>query len=263
VLYEAADISEAMALCAADLDDLDPGWAEILDFEAVPSLPRLGGVPHGRRTDRINQRDLEVLEFLARYGTVPRAVLARRSRSGRTVAYERERRLRAAGLIEVLPSPGEGGRLLIATSAGRRACGRPELAAARPSPATLGHETTLARFGAARELAGERILSEREIVAAERAEGRRIYSADLGHGRAHRADLIRLGPEGPEAIEIELTTKAAARLDAILRAWRFAVAEGRLAKVAYHCAPRTRGFVEAAVGRTATGAAIEVHDLKL
>lgn len=45
VLYEAADISEAMAMCAADLDDLDPGWEEILDFEAVPSFPRLGARP--------------------------------------------------------------------------------------------------------------------------------------------------------------------------------------------------------------------------
>ncbi len=151
---------------------------------------------------------------------------------------------------------------LVASAAGRRACGRPELAAARPSPATLHHETVLARLGAERELSGERILSEREIVAAERAEGRHIYSAELGRGRVHRADLIRLGPEGPEAIEVELSTKAAARLDAILRAWRFAVAEGRLARVVYHCAPRTRRFVEAAIARTATSAVIEVEDLE-
>jgi hypothetical protein len=219
-------------------------------------------VPHGRRTDRINHRDLEVLGFLARYGTVPRLVLAHWSASGRTVAYERERRLRTAGLIEVLPGPGAGERLLVATAAGRRACGRPELAAARPSPATLHHETTLARLGGEWEMAGERILSEREIVAAERAEGERIYSADLGRGRVHRADLIRLGPGGPEAIEVELTTKAAARLDAILRAWRFAVAEGRLSGVVYHCAPRVRPFVEKALVRTATGAMIDAVDLE-
>jgi hypothetical protein len=219
-------------------------------------------VPHGRRTERINRRDLEALEFLARYGTVPRLVLARWSASGRTVAYERERRLRVAGLIERVPGPEVGEGLLVATAAGRRACGRPELAAARPSPATLHHETALSRLGAEWEMAGERILSEREIVAAERAEGKRVYSAELGRGRVHRADLIRLGPGGPEAIEVELTTKAAARLDAILRAWRFAVAEGRLARVAYHCAPRTRRFVEAAIARTATSAAIAVEDLE-
>jgi hypothetical protein len=223
---------------------------------------RLGQVPHGRRTDRINRRDLAVVEFLARYGTVPREALARWSGSGRTVTYERERRLRAAGLIEVLPGPMEGERLLIATSSGRRACGRAELAAARPAPATLRHETMLARLGARLEAAGERVLSEREIVAAERAGGSRRYSAALGNGRFHRADLVRLGAEGPEALELELTAKGAARLDALLRAWRFAVAEGRLARVAYHCPPATRGLLERALARTATAAMIELIDFR-
>lgn len=222
---------------------------------------RPAAVPHGRRTDRINHRDLEVLELITRYGTVPREVVARWAGSGRSVAHERERRLRAADLVEVLRGPGEGERLLVATRAGRRACGRAELAAARPSPATLRHEIALSRLGTALELAGERVLAEREIVAAERAEGAQLYSADLGHGRFHRADLLRLGPDGAEAIELELTAKGAARLDALLRAWRFAVAEGRLAGVVYHCPPRTLRLLERAIARTATGAAIEVRDL--
>lgn len=219
-------------------------------------------VPHGRRSDRINERDLQVVEFLARFGTVPREVLSYRTGCGRSVAYERERRLRAAGLIEVVRGPGEGERLLLATSRGRRACGRPELAAARPSPATLRHETLLAALGARLELAGERVLSEREIVAAERVEGSRIYSADLGRGRVHRADLIRLAPEGPEAIELELSVKGAARLDALLRAWRFALAEGRLAAVTYRCPPHTRGPLERALRRTATAGLIGMADLE-
>jgi hypothetical protein len=37
-----------MAICAANLDDIDPGWAEILDFEAVSSLPRLRRLPGNR-----------------------------------------------------------------------------------------------------------------------------------------------------------------------------------------------------------------------
>jgi hypothetical protein len=220
-------------------------------------------VPHGRRTDRISRRDLEMVEFLARYGTVPREVVSRRWGGGRTVTYERERRLRAGGLIEVLRGPADGERLLMATRAGRRACARPELAAARPSPATLRHETILAAFGARLEMAGQAILSEREIVAAERAEGRRLYSADLGHGRFHRADLVGLGPEGPEAIELELSAKGAARLDSLLRAWRFAVAEGRLSRVTYHCPPATLGLLERAVARTATGSMIGVVDLEI
>jgi hypothetical protein len=220
-------------------------------------------MPHGRRSDRVNHRDLEIVELLARYGTVPREALARWSASGRTVAFERERRLRVAGLIEVVPGPGEGERLLLATSAGRRACGRPELPAARPSPATLRHETMVARLGVRLEAGGERILSEREIVAAERAEGSRLYSAALAGGRFHRADLLRIAAEGPEAIELELTAKGAARLDALLRAWRFAVAEGRLARVAYHCPPATRRLLERARARTATAAVVDLVDLEL
>jgi hypothetical protein len=208
----------------------------------------------------INRRDLEALEFLARFGTVPREVLALRTGSGRSVSYERERRLRAAGLIDVLR--GAEGRLLVATAAGRRACGRRELAAARPSPASLRHETLLAALGARLELAGEKILSEREIVARERAEGARLWSAAVGRARFHRADLLAVRAEGAVAIEVELTVKAAARLDAILRAWRFAVAEGRLAGVTYHCAPRVRPFVEKAIARTHTATAIEVVDLR-
>lgn len=46
VVYRAASVSEAMARCAADLDDLDPGWMEILDFEAVRSFTRLGPEHH-------------------------------------------------------------------------------------------------------------------------------------------------------------------------------------------------------------------------
>jgi hypothetical protein len=218
-------------------------------------------VPNGRRTDRINRRDLEVLELIARYGTVPRPVVSRWAGTGRTVTYERERRLCDAGLLEVLRGPGEGERLLVATRAGRRACGRPDLAPARRSPATLRHEALLAALGARLEVGGERVLSEREIVAAERAAGSHLYSADLGRGRFHRADLIRLGAEGPEAIELELSAKGAARLDAILRAWRFAVAEGRLARVAYHCTSRTRRLLGRAVARTSTAGAIEVVGL--
>jgi hypothetical protein len=220
-------------------------------------------MPHGRRSERINERDLEALRFVARFGTVPRSVLATRLGSGRTVSFERERRLRLAGLLAVRRGPDDHDRLLNATRLGIRACARLDLRVARPSPATVGHEVVVARLGARLELDGELVLSEREILARERAEGRRIYSASLGHGRFHRADLIRLGDDGAEAIEVELSVKGAARLDALLRAWRFAVAERRVTGVVYHCIPRTRRFVEQSIARTATGEMIEVVDLRV
>jgi hypothetical protein len=84
----------------------------------------------------------------------------------------------------------------------------------------------------------------------------------MRHGRFHRADLLSLGGGEAVAIEVELTVKAAPRLTAILRAWRFAVAEGRLAHVIYHCGERVRPFVEKAIARTATAQVISVIDLE-
>lgn len=221
-------------------------------------------MPHGPRTDRISQRDLEVLEFIARFGLVPRPAVATWAATGRTATYGRERRLLAAGLI-LRSGFGSDQPLLAATATGLRACGRSDLRVVQPAPATIRHEALAARLGADLERRGEALLSEREILAQERAEGSRLLSAELPGGRFHRADLIRLAKDGApgEAIELERTTKGAARLDALLRAWRFAVAERRVSRVVYHCAPRTRRFVERAIERTRTEDAIDVVDLDL
>jgi hypothetical protein len=222
-------------------------------------------MPGGRRTDRVNQRDIEVLEFIARYGTVPRRAVATWAGSGRTVSFERERRLRLADLIVVRRGFDDDERLLAATPRGPRACNRIELRAARPSPATIHHEAVLAQLGAALERGGAKLLSEREILALERAEGRHLLSAELANGRFHRADLVSLNDDGcPHgAIEVELSVKGAARLDALLRAWRLAVAERRLSRVVYHCSARTRPFVERAIERTRTEQVIETVELEL
>jgi hypothetical protein len=45
VTYRAADTSEAFALCAEDLEAIDPRWVEVLDFVAIP--PRGSGVRAG------------------------------------------------------------------------------------------------------------------------------------------------------------------------------------------------------------------------
>jgi hypothetical protein len=120
----------------------------------------------------------------------------------------------------------------------------------------------VAEVAAAMESAGARMLSEREISAREREEGARHLSAELGPRRFHRADLLRIRDDGaPEAIEVELSAKGAARLEEILRAWRRAVGERRLSRVTYLCAGRTRSMLERAVERTATQPAISVREL--
>jgi hypothetical protein len=220
-------------------------------------------MPGGRRTERISRRDLEVLEFVARFGVVSREAVARWAATAHTCTLTRERRLREAGLIEVRCGVWGEGKLLACTRAGLALCGRGDLRPARFSLATDRHDSTVAEVAAAIERRGQRTLSEREIVAREREQGARLLSAELGARRFHRADLLRVGDgeAPPEAIEVELTAKGAARLDELLRAWRRAVAERRLSRVVYRCSPHTRAVLERAVQRTATQTAIAVEEL--
>jgi hypothetical protein len=220
-------------------------------------------MPGGKRSDHISQRDLDVLDFIARFGVVPRRAVATWAGTARTVTISRESRLRRSELIRVERGFGDTGPLSLATKSGLRASGRRELNTARLSAAALSHDTVVANLAAFLERGGERLLSEREILARERAAGEHLLSARLPNGRFHRADLVRVNEDGGpiEAIEVELSTKGAARLDELLRAWRHAGLEKRLERVFYRCAPRTLPYVERAVERTRTESVIVVEEL--
>lgn len=218
-------------------------------------------MPGGRRTDRISKRDLEVLEFVARYGVVPREVVGLWAGTARAVTAARERRWREAGLVEVWPGLGSG-RLVGCKRAGLRAVGRDELAEPRLSYAAVQHSAVVARVGAELEQAGHQVLSEREILARERAEGKRIYSAERRRGRGfHRPDLVLAG-ERPEAVEVELTDKAARRLDDIVRSWRGAVGMKKFGCVRYLCSERAFPYVKRSVERTHAEGPIDVQLLR-
>jgi hypothetical protein len=217
-------------------------------------------MPGGKRSDHISPRDVDILDFIARFGVVPRSAVARWAGTGRTATIGRETRLRKAELIRVVRAYGATGPLALCTPAGLRASGRRELRAARISASAISHDTVVAELAAELERGGAHVLSEREILARERAAGDRHLSARLSHGSHHRADLIRLGSNGEpdEAIEVELSMKAAARLDELLRAWRHAVLEKRVSRVTYHCSARTMPWVSRAVQRTRTEGVVSV-----
>src|SRR6266545_5033027 len=162
-------------------------------------------MPRRRREGRretISARDVEVLEFIARFGLVPRSAVAVRAKTRRSVTLDRERRLREAGLIEAHPAVLTPGALLTATRRGLRLTGREELRPQRYSLWSLRHSIVVAHVAARLELAGERLLSERELTAVERLEGKRIYSSRRWRQEGyHRPDLIRIGDQ-PEAIEV-------------------------------------------------------------
>lgn len=202
----------------------------------------------GEKARRISRRDMEGLEFVARFGVVPRSAVARWAGTAKTVTGEREKRLRDAGLLEVTrpwlsPEP-----VLVATAEGLALCGRGELAVAKVSPMTLRHFGLTAHLAAELEGAGEQLLSERELLAHERAMGRRDFSIRLADRSYHRPDMIAIG-EPPTAIEVELTAKGRNRLDEIVVGWKLAVERGRFAAVRYLCSPQALPYIERAVGR--------------
>lgn len=221
-------------------------------------------MPGGKRSDAISKRDLEVLEFIARFGVVSRDAVATWAGTGRTVTITRERRLREAGLIEVRSGVWGESKLMACTRVGLAAAGRSDLRVAKFSLALSRHEVRVAELAARWEADGEQTLSEREIVACERAEGERCLSAELGSGKVHRADLIRtFGVGPPQAVEVELVAKGAARLDELLRGWRRAALEERLSGVMYWCGPGVSRVVCKAVERTRTESVVKVEELDL
>ena len=213
---------------------------------------------------RVTARDVEVLEFVARFGVVPRDAVALWAQTARTMTWRRERRLREAGLLEVVrPHSGEA-PFLLATRDGLALCTRDELPVSEISLATLGHFAAIARLAARLERAGETLLSERELLAHERALGEHAFSVRLANGTLHRPDLISIPPWSTaeqwgravptKPIEVELVQKGARRLDRILYGWRREVRAGRFVAPRYYCSAAALPYVQRSAERVGFGA---------
>jgi hypothetical protein len=207
---------------------------------------------------RVSGRDVEVLGFLARFGVVPRSAMASWAGTARSMTLRREKRLREAGLLEVSRPWLSSEPVLTATGEGLAVCGRHELAVAKVSPSTLHHFSVVAHLAADLESAGQRLLSERELLAHERAMGERDFSIRLPGGSHHRPDLIAVG-EPPTVIEVELSPKGGGRLDQIVAAWAEAVERGRFAGVRYLCSAEARPYVERSIERTEAEAQVDAE----
>jgi len=202
-------------------------------------------------------RDGELVRFVGRHGAVSVEHVMAALGVGRTAAYRRVAACVECGLLQRLPLLREEPSLLRATRAGLRYAGL-GLPVAVISPGAVDHRLRCATAALvlSAELGVDRIVTERELRFAERTEGRPIASAEVGTlpggaPRLHRPDLVVLEGERATAIEVELSAKAPARLDAIIRAWRRTVAARRIDGVRYLCAPGpARRAVERSVERT-------------
>src|SRR5680860_946018 len=159
-----------------------------------------------------------------------------------SAAYRRVAACVDRGLLERLALLRDEPSLIRASREGLRYAGLGGLPVGVISPGAVEHWLRCASTALTleAEFAG-RVISERELVFAERLEGRPLASAKLGElpgggPRLHRPDLVALCGSRAIAIEVELSPKAPRRLEAIMRAWRRA--DG-VAEVRYYCAPGT------------------------
>jgi hypothetical protein len=199
-------------------------------------------MPGGKRTERISERDLEVLSFVARFGRVPRGAVAVWADTRRSVTLAREKRLREADLVELHPPIDPSGPFLICTRRGLRRCGCRDLSVAEYTLNRITQSSAVAHVAAALERSGERLYSQREMAAVERAAGEPIYSTEFTRRRPRRPDLIRLGPS-TDAIVVQIAEFIPKRFDDLLREWRHMLILRRFARVIYLCSPRALRYV--------------------
>lgn len=207
----------------------------------------------------LTARDRELVEWIGRFGAVEAEQVMGWFGMGRTAAY---RRLRACVDAELLAHMrvlhGEPG-LYVATRAGLQWAGQGDFEPCRVSVALVRHIQASARAAVVLALRepGTGVLHEREIRAAERAQGRVLANVVVGslgeeRSRWHRPDLLlvpRQGEELPTAVELELSVKSRRRLEAICRGY----ARSRLfAEVRYYAEPEPARAVMRAIAATRT-----------
>jgi hypothetical protein len=214
--------------------------------------------------DRLT-RDRQLVGFVARHGVVTMEHVMAALGVGRASAYRRVARCIDRGLLERIELLRREPSLLRATRRGLRFAGV-GMSLAIVSPATVDHSLRCASTALllAREPGVDQLLSERELILAERIEGRPIASAKVGElpdgrPRLHRPDLAIFSGDRVIAVEVELTPKSSGRLREIIRGWRRA---SWVDEVRYHCEPGpTRRGVERAVRKLHAGDRIAISEV--
>lgn len=193
--------------------------------------PENRGSRRGPRVRRPSaRRQMATIRWVAGLGAVTAEALAHReqislaSARGRLHAAVGQQLLAAARPLRSAPT------LYTVTPAGMRACGC-RLESCRVSPGNASHLIACAAVaaGLSRCYPDHLVGGERDLRREEREHGTRLASASLGRGAdgqalLHRPDLVLWPtdlPVGslPLAVEVELTVKAARRLEGICRAW--------------------------------------------
>jgi hypothetical protein len=216
----------------------------------------------------VTDRDRSVVGWVAVIGAVSAQDVMARFGLGRTVCYRRLRALVDHGLIARERLVHGQPTLYVATRDGIAWAGIPHVEPARVGVATTRHWALCARLAVVleRSHAGVEVWGEPRLRAAELDASHAIASATLGtlpdgRARLRRPDLVLFPPDPalPIAVEVELSVKAARRLEAICRAW----ARCRLvSEVRYYAPPHVQRAVSRAVSVAHAGDVIRVLSLE-
>jgi hypothetical protein len=221
--------------------------------------PRLTGGEEVVSTCAYRNRDHELVAYVGRQGVVTIDHVMAALGVGRTAAYRRTSACIEARLLERFEFPRVEPSLLRATRRGLRYA---ELALAPVVVSRGSLEHRLRCASAAQLLTAEfdptEILSERELIAAERLRARPTFTSRLLGPRPHRPDLAVLTPERAIAVELELSPKSPRRLVALVEAWKRAT---WVDEVRYYCEPgATRRAVDRAIERVDAAGRVQVFE---
>lgn len=234
-----------------DPDDMPSGSAE----DMKPLKPRPVAKKKSHKKIRLTERDMEIMTFLARYRIANVSLLAQRFGTSVSALRNRLPALEREGLITCSWVTQTKGKVWLITSAGLATVGM-SLTAPTVRWGQLRHTLGLTEMGIKFELAGENVLTEREIRAAATRytptkrlrtaidfaatvqaleEGadpvvERIRTALTvpvpGRGFGHIPDMVLArepypnGASGSIAIELELTRKGLSEWKTVLTAYR-------------------------------------------
>lgn len=242
---------------AADPDDIDvdPDDNELLSAEDLKPLKPRPAKKKSHKKIRLTERDMEIMAFLARYRIANVSLLSQRFGTSVSALRNRLPALEREGLITCSWVTQTKGKVWLITSAGLSTVGM-NLTAPTVRWGQLRHTLGLTEMGIKFELAGENVLTEREIRAAATRytptkrlrtaidfaatvqaleEGadpvvERIRTALTvpvpGRGFGHIPDMVLArepypnGASGSIAIELELTRKGLSEWKTVLTAYR-------------------------------------------
>jgi hypothetical protein len=204
-------------------------------------------------------RDQAIVDFIGRHGVVTIDHVIEALGLTRTTAYRRTAACVEGRLLERFQFLNLEPSLLRATRRGLRYAGL-ALKPARVSFASIDHRLRSASTAQllAQEFDPSQILSERQLIHAERLEGKPLFSARLSKSRLHRPDLAVQTDDQTIAAEVELSPKNPRRLEAIMRAWKEAA---WVTEVRYYVqSGATRRGVERAIQRAEASDRIHIFE---